>query len=62
MARSLLKAYFIILKYQEKIAKSDESKEILTKETKKRLKRSKFHKNGNFDFLTGGQEIKFDQL
>ena len=23
--------------------------------------RSKFHKNDNFDFLTGGQEIKFDE-
>ena len=33
MARSLFKVRFIILKLEETIAKSDESKEILTKET-----------------------------
>ena len=48
----LLSAYFIILNLAETIAKSDRSKEILTKQKKKRLEKSKFHKNGKFDFLT----------
>ena len=42
-----------------KIANSDDGKEILTKATKSRLKKSKFHKNGKFDFLTACHEIKF---
>ena len=42
---------------------SDEMKEILTiKETKERLKQSKFHKNGNLDFLTTCHETIFDKL
>ena len=38
------------------------NKEILTNETKERLTKSKFPKNGGFDLLTACYEIKFDEL
>ena len=48
--------------YRLKIAKSDESKAILTKVTKRGLKKSNFHTNGNFVFLTSCHKIKLDEL
>ena len=58
MVKRLLYAYFTILKHQgEKITRSDESKEKLTKEINKQLKKLKFNRNGSFDFLT--KNIKY---
>ena len=54
MARGVFLSFF---QKKGKHCENDESKEILLKETKKRLKKSKFYKNGNYDF-----ENKFDEL